>query len=88
MMQTRAAVRKRARRCTAAGCLALFAAPPAGPRRTHLSSREGTPRRIEGTLLESRCVDSMSGEIRSFHARVDIDGRVLEGCAREGWPSP
>lgn len=48
---------------------------------------EGTP----GSILEidiepKRCVDSMSGEIGSFEARVKLDGRELHGCASAGVP--
>jgi uncharacterized membrane protein len=41
---------------------------------------------LEITLEPSRCVDSMSGEIRSLKAHVALDGRKLEGCARAGVP--
>jgi uncharacterized membrane protein len=34
-----------------------------------------------------RCVDSMSGEIRGFVARVEFDGVKLQGCAAAGVPA-
>lgn len=41
---------------------------------------------LEIALEPARCVDSMSGELRSFKAHVALDGRKLEGCARAGVP--
>jgi uncharacterized membrane protein len=41
---------------------------------------------LEVALEPGRCVDSMSGELRSFKAHVAIDGRKLEGCAAAGVP--
>jgi uncharacterized membrane protein len=41
---------------------------------------------LEIELKPKRCVDSMSGEIRSHEARVMLDGRELHGCATEGVP--
>jgi uncharacterized membrane protein len=41
---------------------------------------------LEVALEPSRCVDSMSGELRSFKAHVVLDGRTLDGCARAGVP--
>lgn len=37
-------------------------------------------------IRSGRCVDSMSGEVRSFKARAEIDGKALEGCAAAGVP--
>ena len=41
---------------------------------------------LEISLEPARCVDSMSGELRSFIAHVTIDGRRLSGCALAGIP--
>ena len=41
---------------------------------------------LEIDITPKRCVDSMSGEIRSFEAKVMLDGRELHGCAAEGVP--
>jgi uncharacterized membrane protein len=41
---------------------------------------------LEIALEPTRCVDSMSGELRSFKAHVTLDGRKLEGCAVAGVP--
>jgi uncharacterized membrane protein len=41
---------------------------------------------LELSLEQARCVDSMSGELRSFIAHVTLDGRELSGCARAGVP--
>ena len=41
---------------------------------------------LEVALAPSRCIDSMSGELRSFKAHVVLDGRALDGCARAGVP--
>jgi putative lipoprotein len=41
---------------------------------------------LEIEIKPKRCVDSMSGEIRSFEARVVLDGRELHGCAAAGVP--
>lgn len=41
---------------------------------------------LEITLEPARCVDSMSGELRSRKAHVTLDGRKLEGCAVLGVP--
>jgi uncharacterized membrane protein len=41
---------------------------------------------LEVSLEPERCVDSMSGELRSFKARVALDGRSLSGCAITGVP--
>ena len=41
---------------------------------------------LEIALEPGRCVDSMSGELRSFKAHLSIDGRKLEGCAAAGVP--
>jgi len=41
---------------------------------------------IEIALEPARCIDSMSGELRSFKAHLVLDGQRLEGCAREGVP--
>ncbi len=38
------------------------------------------------TIGPGRCVDGMSGEIRSFKAHVEQDGRKLDGCAAAGVP--
>ncbi len=39
------------------------------------------------TIGPGRCVDSMSEEIRSFKAHVELDGKKLEGCATAGVPA-
>jgi len=44
------------------------------------------PSTLEMTLEPARCVDSMSGELRSFKAHVALDGKKLEGCAVAGVP--
>ena len=36
------------------------------------------------TIGPGRCADSMSEEIRSFKAHVELDGKKLEGCATAG----
>jgi uncharacterized membrane protein len=41
---------------------------------------------LEISLEPARCVDSMSGELRSFKAHVTLDGRGLSGCAHAGVP--
>ena len=41
---------------------------------------------LEVALEPVRCVDSMSGELRSFKAHVTHDGMKLEGCAIAGVP--
>jgi putative lipoprotein len=41
---------------------------------------------LEIVLEPARCVDSMSGEIRSFKAHVIRDKTALEGCAAAGVP--
>lgn len=41
---------------------------------------------LEISLEPGRCVDSMSGEIRSVKGHVALDGRKLEGCAAAGIP--
>jgi uncharacterized membrane protein len=41
---------------------------------------------LEIALEPARCVDSMSGELRSFKAHVVLDGVKLEGCALAGVP--
>ncbi|HJQ99051.1 MAG TPA: hypothetical protein VJ826_12130 [Candidatus Polarisedimenticolaceae bacterium] len=41
---------------------------------------------LEIELRPRRCVDSMSGEIRSYVAHVTLDQRELHGCATEGFP--
>ena len=41
---------------------------------------------LEVSLEPERCIDSMSGELRSFKAHVVLDGRKLEGCGRAGVP--
>jgi putative lipoprotein len=41
---------------------------------------------LEIALEPARCVDSMSGELRSFKARVTLDGQALSGCAFAGVP--
>jgi uncharacterized membrane protein len=38
------------------------------------------------TIGPGRCIDGMSGEIRSFKAHVELDGRTLDGCAAAGVP--
>ena len=38
------------------------------------------------TIGPGRCVDGTSGEIRSFKAHVEQDGRALDGCAAAGVP--
>ncbi len=40
---------------------------------------------IEIAIDERACRDSMSGAYFSFSARVEVDGRELIGCARQGW---
>lgn len=40
---------------------------------------------IEVAIEERPCRDSMSGAYFSFSARVEVDGRELVGCARQGW---
>ena len=47
-------------------------------------TKERPQHRIEITLREKRCIDSMSGEHFSFVAQVSLDGRKYLGCAREG----
>ena len=37
------------------------------------------------TIDEHSCRDSMSGAYFSFVAHVEVDGRELAGCARQGW---
>jgi putative lipoprotein len=47
----------------------------------------GTPGSIlEIGLTPKRCIDGMSGEIRSYEALVKLDGRELHGCAAAGVP--
>ena len=41
---------------------------------------------LEIALEPARCVDSMSGELRSFKAHATLDGLKLEGCAVAGVP--
>jgi hypothetical protein len=41
---------------------------------------------LEVSFDAARCVDSMSGELRSFKAHVTLDGRKLSGCALAGVP--
>jgi len=41
---------------------------------------------LEVALEPATCVDSMSGELRSFKAHVTRDGQKLEGCAAAGVP--
>lgn len=41
---------------------------------------------LEIAMEPASCVDSMSGELRSFKAHVTLDGRKLEGCAAAGVP--
>jgi uncharacterized membrane protein len=41
---------------------------------------------LEIALDLGDCVDSMSGELRSFKAHVTLDGRTLSGCAFAGVP--
>jgi uncharacterized membrane protein len=41
---------------------------------------------LEIALEPARCVDTMSGELRSFKAHVSHDGVKLEGCAISGVP--
>ncbi len=41
---------------------------------------------LEISLEPARCVDSMSGELRSFKAHVTLDGQALLGCAFAGVP--
>jgi putative lipoprotein len=40
---------------------------------------------IEIVIEERACRDSMSGAYFSFSVRVEVDGRELDGCARQGW---
>lgn len=37
------------------------------------------------TIEKHPCRDSMSGAYFSYAARVEVDGRELVGCARQGW---
>ena len=37
------------------------------------------------TIDEHACRDSMSGAYFSFAAHVEVGGRELAGCARQGW---
>ena len=48
------------------------------------STKERPQHRVEITLHEKRCIDSMSGEHFSFVAQVSLDARKYVGCAREG----
>jgi uncharacterized membrane protein len=41
---------------------------------------------LEISLEPERCVDSMSGELRSLKAMATLDGRKLSGCAMAGVP--
>jgi uncharacterized membrane protein len=41
---------------------------------------------LEISLEPARCIDSMSGELRSHKAHVTRDGHVLSGCAFAGIP--
>lgn len=41
---------------------------------------------LEISLTPNRCVDSMSGELRSLKAKIALDGRELSGCAVAGVP--
>ena len=41
---------------------------------------------LEISLEPARCVDSMSGELRSLKAKVALDGQELSGCALAGVP--
>jgi len=41
---------------------------------------------LEISLEPARCVDSISGELRSFKAHVALDGLELSGCALAGVP--
>jgi putative lipoprotein len=41
---------------------------------------------LEIDITPKRCVDAMSGEIRSYEAKVVLDGRELHGCAAAGVP--
>ena len=41
---------------------------------------------LEISLEPARCVDPMSGELRSFKAHVALDGLELSGCALAGVP--
>jgi putative lipoprotein len=49
-------------------------------------TKEPPQHRIEISLREKRCIDSMSGEHFSFAAQVKLDGRRYVGCAKEGCP--
>jgi uncharacterized membrane protein len=39
-------------------------------------------RRIEVTIVEGACRDTMSGEVFPFAVRVDLDGAIYRGCGR------
>ncbi len=40
---------------------------------------------IRISIIEKRCIDTMSGEHFSFSAQVSLDGNKYAGCAVEGW---
>ncbi|HZN56393.1 MAG TPA: hypothetical protein VFB67_13835 [Candidatus Polarisedimenticolaceae bacterium] len=53
------------------------------------ATKSETPRvsTLEVAIEPARCVDSMSGEVRSFKAHATLDGATLEGCAVSGVPT-
>jgi uncharacterized membrane protein len=67
-----------------------YAAPSSTNGRLVYQSRTGgnTPRSIGVSLDERPCNDTMADARFSFSATVEIDGRVLNGCALEGGARP
>lgn len=63
-------------------------AKASGAQRLYSSRTQGSPQHwIQVFIDEKRCIDSMSGEYSGYAAKVSLDGRSYEGCAREGWAS-
>jgi putative lipoprotein len=54
-----------------------------GTAETVAGQAAGAP--MEVVIEERACRDSMLGAYFSFAARVEVDGRELIGCARQGW---
>ena len=68
--------------------------PGASPHRDRLGwsykteTKDLETRTIRLTVQEGPCTDTMVGALYSWRARVELDGRIYEGCAWEGDDAP